>query len=108
MTHGGRCVHERQWSRCIECNPNAKNQMKLCSSCVDKRIARKRQREAAEAGAEPPPASKRWEGYVLRVCSVHSLSNSTVLHSRLHRAPVFSGAATSAAHMPYCCCSARA
>ena len=82
LSHGGKCVHGRQWSRCIECNPNAKNQMALCSNCVDKQLNRKRQRsaggnglcpgceemlkqQAAEAGAEPPPTGKKWEDVFL-------------------------------------------
>jgi hypothetical protein len=81
IPHGGGCVHGKSWTLCRECNTNAQSNVACCSSCAcllaAKRITTnggvglcapcetQQRAEAVDAGAAPPPASKRWEDVVL-------------------------------------------
>ena len=52
LPHGGGCKHNRVWSVCRECNPNAKKSMACCSICVNL-IAPKRRESKGGSGLCP-------------------------------------------------------
>jgi hypothetical protein len=81
--HGGVCKHERRPAQCYQCQETSgKKSAALCSYCEKNVLNRKRQTtaggnglcpncethlkaQAAEAGTELPPNSKKWEDVVL-------------------------------------------
>ena len=81
LLHGGGCPHNKTWVLCRECNVNVTQVKRCCSVCgigIDgkRKVAKggnglctacetHQRAEAADAGAAPPPASKRWEDVVL-------------------------------------------
>ena len=78
---GGKCVHERNLTNCVQCNPNLANKSSHCSRCVSKQIAHNRRvsqggggicltcekavnaeaavEAAAQVGQPAPPAAKK-------------------------------------------------